>query len=224
MLEETIDGLAVLLARYEGYCDSPSAESWRRCTVAHERVLRHLDDQVANQVDPLIQSQIEKGNATPAKALEILQRAELRDEAKEQELAQLVGFDEDETWQFAIAARRALRKNRNELSPKDTAEIRNALKALRSRVRDAFATSVTESRRRKRAHRNDAADYARMQLWMIGAIIVNAEHRGLFHVSYATSVGMARVRPRHRRGLVTPTCERPADRPDSEAGEKMAAA
>lgn len=225
MLEETIDALEVLLNRYESYCKSPSStEQWRRCTIAHERVLETLNDTVASQIDQLIKGQVGEGNATPAKAREILQRATQSDEAEEERLAQLVGFQAGRARQFARAARQALKKEqRNGLSPRDTAEIRAALEALRSQVHDTFKTSVRESRRRKNAHRSDAIEYVRMQLWMIGAIIVNAEQRGLFHISYATSVGMARVRPRRRRGLVTPTSERPV-RQEPPQDEEAAAA
>ncbi len=44
---------------------------------------------------------------------------------------------------------------------------------------------------------------------MIGAIVVNAEHEDLFHLSYATSVGMSRVKTLDRKALVTRTSDRP---------------
>jgi hypothetical protein len=169
-----------------------------------------LDSLVAGHLDAIIAGQVKNGNATAKKALDILESATEEQLEAERKLAALIGFKVNEIRGFALDARRALKRKRTIVSPTDTAQIRSALEALHNRVRQAFENSVRESRGHKTAHRNDAREYARMQLWMIGAIIVNAERKGLFLISYATSVGMACVRPRERKALRIATCDRPA--------------
>ena len=206
--------------RYESYCRNPTPEKWRACSDAHRHAFAMLDAEVSTAIDPLIAEQIDAGNAAADKCGRILDNATRIQLERERQLGSAIGFDDAELEGYGWAARRALRKRWPGVSPTDTAEIRSALTALRSRVGQAFEASTNEGKRRKKAHRADATEYLRMQIWMIGSIIVNADHRNLFHVSYATSAGMARVRPRPRRALVTPTCDRPVD---GDFGQAVAA-
>ncbi|HET7507770.1 MAG TPA: hypothetical protein VFJ53_05370 [Solirubrobacterales bacterium] len=210
MYLDLLDAFKDLALRCERYCRKPGYKNLQRFIAAHERVLDRLDDAAAERIDPLIGEQIEGGNAANEQALRILELATDEQLHLEQLLAARVGFGAIEVERYGWRARVALQKQGAPLTVEDTDRIRAILVRLHDQVRHAFNSSTTETKSRKKAHRADAREYARLQLWMVGAILVNAEHRSLFHLSYATSVGMSRVQTIDRRALVTRTSERPS--------------
>jgi hypothetical protein len=209
MYLDLFESMKELAMRYERYCDKPGVRTLQECIAAHQRALDRLDRGVASEIDPLISQQMKAGNAARGKALEILNLANVEQRRREQFLGARVGFPEREIEELRDRARAALNGRGKPLPIADTRQIRMILIRLHDQVRQAFNSSQSEARKTKKAHRSDAREYVRLQLWMVGAIIVNAEHRNLFHVSYATSVGMSMVQTISRKAVVTRTYDRP---------------
>lgn len=203
------EALKDLAVSYDRYCNSPGIKTLQQCIAAHGRALEQLDKEASARIDPLIEEQIKAGNSAHGQALKTLELATEEQRRREAVLGARVGFSDLEVDQLGTKARSALQRSRKTLPVRDTERIRIILCRLHDQVRHAFNTSRNEPRAKKKAHRADAKEYIRLQLWMVGAIVVNAEHRNLFHLSYATSVGMSAVRTINRKALGTRTCDRP---------------
>jgi hypothetical protein len=208
-----------LAVRYERYCDRPGIRTLQECIAAHQRALDQLNGDIASVIDPLVSQQLKAGNSAQGKALEILELATPEQRRREEVLGARVDFSEREVANLRGRARTALAGRSRPLPVTDTERIRLVLNRLHEQVRHAFNSSQSEARKTKKAHRSDAREYIRLQLWMVGAIIVNAEHRNLFHISYATSVGMSAVQTEDRKALVIRTSERPSSAELDEAAE-----
>jgi hypothetical protein len=224
-LDEAIRALENLLTRYGAYCENPqSSLHWRHCELAHRRILGALDQQVAKQLDALIDEQQEEGNGTTVEALEILRKAKPHQIAQEQALACSVGFKKGEVRKFERAAQKELGRSRaNSEPPASTAEVRQCLKTIHYQVREAYEDSTGQSKSVKNAHRLDAKEYLRIRLYMVASLLLNVQRQDLFHIAHATTVGMARVRPKERKHLRIATCNRPALPIDGPEGTAEAA-
>ena len=206
------EAIRELLRAYEQFGRSPDSLAERKeCATAHRRMLASLDEDFAHLLDGLLVA--EKDHRAAADALQTLEETQ-RDFperlARERELAEAAGFEGDDFEDYLQKARKALRKDSVEcIPPRNTADIRSTLHAVHERVCEAFHQSREDRKRVKEAHREDAKEYFRMQLFMVCSLVTNADEKGIFHVSHATCVGMARVRPKRRKRLVLATADRP---------------
>jgi hypothetical protein len=213
-MRHALRALEQLLDAYDRWARKPNHTKRRaKCELAHERFLESLDEEVATVLDPLIAGQADYRAAQEALRILCDTASDHPDQlTRERELAVDLGFGPVEIQGFARKARKALKKRPGVAAPRNTADIRRAVEDLHERVCSTLDGLKEEGKKPKKAHQVDAAEYARMQLWMVGALIANAEEVGIFHVSHATSIGMARVRPKRRKKLKIATADRPVRR------------
>jgi hypothetical protein len=214
-MRDALTAIEQLLDTYDRWARKPiHAKRRAKCELAYQRLLESLNGEVAAILDPLIAGQTDYRAAQEALRILCDAASDHPDQLiRERELAVDLGFRPMEIDEFTRKARRALKRERSGVAaPRNTADIRLAVEDLHERVCSTLDGLKGESKKPKKAHQVDAAEYARMQLWMIGALIANAGEVGIFHVSHATSIGMARVRPKRRKRLKIATADRPVRR------------